>query len=53
MLIKTLSLRKLANRTIRSIMAVLKNAFDCAVEYEYIDKNPCRKNEAAKVQWKW
>ncbi len=48
MLIKTLSLRKLANRTIRSIMAVLKNAFDCAVEYEYIDKNPCRKMKLPK-----
>jgi len=47
-LIRTLTAKKLANRTIRSIMAMVRTALDFAVEYEYIDKNPCRKMKLPK-----
>ena len=47
-LVRTLSVKKLANRTIRSIMAMVKTALDYAIEYEFIDKNPCRKMKLPK-----
>lgn len=47
-LIKSLCEKKLANRTIRSVMATIKTALDCAMEYGYIDKNPCNKMKLPK-----
>lgn len=39
--VQALQDKGLAVKTVRSIMLVLRSALRCAVEYEYIPKNPC------------
>jgi integrase len=47
-----LSGKGLANKTVRSVFLMLRSAVKCAVEYEYIDKNPCDKVRLPRLEEK-
>jgi integrase len=42
--------KNLAGKTTRSIVIMLRSALDCAIDYEYIVKNPCRKIKLPKIE---
>jgi integrase len=42
----------LASKTVRSIMLMLRGALECAVDYEYIIKNPCDKVRLPRLEEK-
>jgi integrase len=50
--IATLTAKGLASKTIRSIMLMLRGALNCAVDYEYIIKNPCDKVRLPRLEEK-
>ena len=50
--IATLQAKRLASKTIRSIMLMLRSALKCAVEYEYLAKNPCEKVRLPRLEEK-
>lgn len=50
--IAILQTKRLASKTIRSILLMLRGALKCAVDYEYIIKNPCDKVRLPKLEEK-